>query len=158
MLLRIRATGQVLPESEFRLQLKNSGGPTFDILTHELCEEFGVDVVRSGAEPVPQSPYDIPTVSGIELVNGFWTTVLINGPVFATDAQRQEYMAQRDTEQADQIRISRNQELAKCDWTQLADAPVDKAAWAAYRQQLRDITQQPGFPWNVTWPTEPEGD
>ena len=33
-------------------------------------------------------------------------------------------------------------------------APVDKAAWAAYRQELRDITAQAGFPWNVQWPAK----
>jgi len=36
------------------------------------------------------------------------------------------------------------------------DSPVDHAAWAAYRQQLRDITAQAGFPWTVQWPTQPE--
>jgi len=38
-----------------------------------------------------------------------------------------------------QIRLWRNAELAASDWTQLPDAPVNAAAWAAYRQELRDI-------------------
>lgn len=42
------------------------------------------------------------------------------------------------------------------DWTQVADAPVDKAAWATYRQALRDITSQVSFPDSITWPTEPQ--
>lgn len=54
------------------------------------------------------------------------------------------------------IRSKRNALLAESDWTQVADAPVDQSAWAAYRQALRDIPQQAGFPYNVTWPTEPE--
>lgn len=53
------------------------------------------------------------------------------------------------------IREERNAKLAQCDWTQLADAPVNNLAWANYRQQLRDITTQTGFPWEVTWPTQP---
>lgn len=53
------------------------------------------------------------------------------------------------------IRAERNRRLADCDWTQLPDAPVDAGAWATYRQALRDISSQTGFPWNVTWPTEP---
>lgn len=53
------------------------------------------------------------------------------------------------------IRARRNAELSATDWTQVADAPVDKAAWAAYRQALRDIPQQTGFPTEVTWPTAP---
>lgn len=54
-----------------------------------------------------------------------------------------------------EIRLQRNNLLAESDWTQVADAPVDKAAWAAYRQSLRDIPQQTGFPTEVTWPTAP---
>lgn len=54
------------------------------------------------------------------------------------------------------IRAERNQKLVQSDWTQVADAAVDKAAWATYRQALRDITAQDGFPWNVTWPEQPE--
>lgn len=53
------------------------------------------------------------------------------------------------------VRLERDNKLAASDWTQVADAPVDKAAWATYRQALRDITTQQGFPQTVTWPTEP---
>jgi hypothetical protein len=37
----------------------------------------------------------------------------------------------------------------------VADAPVDKAAWAKYRQALRDISEQDGFPENVSYPEKP---
>lgn len=53
------------------------------------------------------------------------------------------------------IRHERNVKLASSDWTQVADAPVDKVAWANYRQALRDLTRQSDFPLFVTWPTEP---
>lgn len=55
----------------------------------------------------------------------------------------------------DAVRNERNSLLAASDWTQLADATVDKAAWAVYRQALRDIPQQAGFPYNVTYPVTP---
>lgn len=55
------------------------------------------------------------------------------------------------------VRADRNRRLADCDWTQLPDAPVDAAAWAAYRQELRDVTAQAGFPSDVVWPVQPEG-
>lgn len=48
--------------------------------------------------------------------------------------------------------------LAGSDWTQLADVPLTatkKAQWATYRQALRDIPSQPGYPGSVTWPTPP---
>lgn len=52
-------------------------------------------------------------------------------------------------------RAERNAKLASSDWTQVADAPIDKAVWATYRQGLRDITSQAGFPFDVQWPQEP---
>jgi hypothetical protein len=61
-----------------------------------------------------------------------------------------------DAEMAAKVRKDRNQKLKDSDWTQVADAPVDKAAWAAYRQELRDISSQTGFPWDITWPVQPE--
>lgn len=54
-----------------------------------------------------------------------------------------------------EARAERNALLAASDWTQVADAPVDQAAWAAYRQALRDIPQQAGFPHDVVWPEQP---
>lgn len=52
-------------------------------------------------------------------------------------------------------RSKRNGLLAASDWTQVADAPVGQAAWATYRQELRDITTQEGFPETVVWPVAP---
>lgn len=56
---------------------------------------------------------------------------------------------------ADEVRAQRNNRLSRCDWTQVLDAQVDRAAWATYRQALRDLTSQEGFPFNVVWPQEP---
>lgn len=50
----------------------------------------------------------------------------------------------------------RNQLLSESDWTQLPDVTVDKSAWATYRQALRDVPLQQGFPHNVVWPTPPQ--
>lgn len=54
-------------------------------------------------------------------------------------------------------RNRRNQYLAETDWTQAKDVPDSVSAkWAPYRQALRDVPQQPGFPNDITWPTKPE--
>jgi hypothetical protein len=53
------------------------------------------------------------------------------------------------------VRARRNDLLQKSDWTQLSDATVDAVAWATYRQSLRDLPAQSGFPYNVIWPAEP---
>lgn len=60
-----------------------------------------------------------------------------------------------EEEKAQQARRMRDSMLSESDWTQIADAPVDKAEWAAYRQALRDIPQQAGFPTLITWPEKP---
>ncbi len=54
-----------------------------------------------------------------------------------------------------EIRAARDAKLKESDWTQVADAPVDQAAWATYRQALRDVPEQEGFPTTVNWPVEP---
>lgn len=59
------------------------------------------------------------------------------------------------TPTAEDIRVERDQLLSASDWTQVADAPVDQAAWANYRQALRDVPQQAGFPTDVIWPEQP---
>jgi len=56
---------------------------------------------------------------------------------------------------ASQVRAQRDRLLSASDWTHVADAPVDKAAWAEYRQALRDFPQSEGFP-NVDFPKNPD--
>lgn len=60
-------------------------------------------------------------------------------------------------EKAEAMRATRNQLLTSCDWTQVADAPIDKEAWATYRQELRDITAHANFPnlAEADWPVAP---
>jgi len=54
------------------------------------------------------------------------------------------------------VRFKRDELLSASDFRMIPDAPWDTTAWATYRQALRDITTQEGFPANVVWPTEPE--
>lgn len=68
-----------------------------------------------------------------------------------TDQEIQE----RHEAQANTVRAERNRLLTESDWTQVADAPVDRTAWAGYRQSLRDVTAQAGFPFNIVWPEQP---
>ena len=66
-----------------------------------------------------------------------------------------------DTEQwASARRVERDQRLRDSDYTQLADItdahlPGTRAEWATYRQELRDVPAQAGFPETVTWPAQP---
>lgn len=85
-----------------------------------------------------------------QLIDGKWTQVWV-----VEDAPA-EVIAACVTERTAEVRQERNAVLAACDWTQLADAPVDRNAWAIYRQALRDIPKQTGFPWNIDWPIAPK--
>lgn len=59
---------------------------------------------------------------------------------------------------ADEARYQRNKLLEESDWTQVLDAPIDaitREAYRVYRQALRDIPEQEGFPGTITWPELP---
>ena len=71
------------------------------------------------------------------------------------DTKKAAWDAGADTRKAAEVRAERNTKLAATDWTQITDATVDKTAWAVYRMTLRDITEQAGFPWTITWPDAP---
>lgn len=82
---------------------------------------------------------------------------LEDGQVFTVrvDALTQDELDAATASKAAQVRSQRNRLLSECDWTQLQDAPVNQQAWANYRQALRDISSQPGFPNAVEWPHDP---
>lgn len=163
MQVRIRETGAVMYEGEFRKLFPNTSMP--QQLTEALINDFGADVVFEGPQASGGTVYQYSQRDGVEQVNGKWYTKYVLGPVFAdttvdgvtTTAAEHEaaYKAVKDAEQASAVRKTRGDKLAESDWTQVADAPVDKTVWATYRQALRDITTQEGFPWSVTWPDAP---
>ena len=148
MEIRIRATGAVMYESELRQYLKDNNGPSYDQLTPEVMEAIGVDPVLEGPQAEP-TRYQTAFRDGVEQIDGQWFTK------YSVADMDDDAKAAKDAEQAKSIREQRNTKLAESDWTQVADAPVNKQAWAAYRQGLRDISAQSGFPWDIAWPDAP---
>ena len=118
-------------------------------LTPEQAAHFGVHkkqiVTPPYFDPATQVREEGPAV----LIDGVWTQTYTVSDLDA-DASAAKVGAQWDV-----IRAERNKLLADCDWTQLPDASADVAAWAAYRQALRDITSQAN-PFEVVWPTAPQ--
>ena len=165
MQIRVRNTGAVMYEDEFRRLHEGLGLPK--LLTEEVINEWGGDIVLEGPQASGGTVYQYSVRSGVTEIEGKWYTNYILGPVFtdraaegdqpAQTAAEQEtaYKAMKDAEQAKSVRTSRTEKLKDCDWTQIADSTADKAAWATYRQALRDITAQSGFPWTITWPESP---
>ena len=138
--------GKVMYEGEFRALFPNTSLP--QQLTETLINDLGGDVVFEGPQAQP-TRYQVGFADGVQQIEGKWYTKY---SVADMDA---EAIAAKDTEQAKAIRSQRTDKLKDSDWTQVADAPVDKAAWATYRQALRDITAQSGFPWDTQWPDAP---
>jgi len=166
MQVRIRETGAVMYESEFRaLHPDTSFPPQIDA---DTLSTFGADVVFEGAQASGGTVYQYSQAAGVEKDSqGRWFTKYVLGPIF-TDipatadkpaqtaaAQEAAYRAMKDADRASSVRSIRNDKLKECDWTQIADSTADKAAWATYRQALRDISSQEGFPWTITWPDAP---
>jgi hypothetical protein len=168
MELRNRTTGAVITDRQFRDEHPNTSFP--QQITDEIIDSFGYDPVLEGAQAPTIPPYEVSVRAGVEEINGQWFTKYIVGPVFtdtedATAAEQEAAYKQRiDDEAAKRVRDDRNKRLADTDWRVTYE--VEKAAidglgiqypqvWGDYRQALRDITSQPGFPHNVTWPEEP---
>ena len=105
--------------------VRSQSAPTYNPNTHKLVE-FG-PVKRDG-----------------EWVYGY-TAKPLNKTELKQAAERAAINA----------RATRNRLLADCDWTQLPDAVVDKQAWSKYREALRGISKQKGFPLSIEWPTMP---
>jgi hypothetical protein len=166
MQIRVRSTGQVIFDHEFR-QMHAAQSIPFD-LTEEVLNDWGGDLVFEGPQATGGTVYQYSQYDGVEQKeDGKWYKKYILGPVFTDRAaegdmpaatateQEAEYKARIDAERATSMRNERNTKLKDSDWTQLADSPVDKAAWATHRQALRDITSHSGFPWNIVWPDKP---
>ena len=167
MQIRIRETGAVVFDSEFRIYAQTQGAIFGTPLTEEFINQYGGDIVFEGPQASGGTVYQYSQRSGVEQFEGKWYTKYILGPVFtdraatetepAMTAAEQEtaYKAMKDAEQAKSVRNSRTEKLKDSDWTQIVDSTADKAAWATYRQALRDVPTQAGFPWTVTWPDTP---
>ena len=103
--------------------------------------------------PSPKPAYDSNThkvQEGVpESMGGKWYVNYVVTPFGADE------LASINAARANTVRFERNSLLNQSDWTQLADSPVDKTAWATYRQALRDVPMQSGFPQTVVWPDKP---
>ena len=73
------------------------------------------------------------------------------------DAEELQWDSGANDRKAAEVRQERNTKLAATDWTQASDVPQSvKDSYVTYRQALRDVPLQSGFPWTITWPDEPQ--
>ena len=164
MQIRIRESGAVMYENEFRAYTKANGGPSWETTTTEVLEALGADVVFEGVQATGGTVYQYSQRDGVQQIDGKWYTKYVLGPVFidqvvdgvTTTAAEHEaaYKAQKDAEQAKNVRATRDQKLADTDWRFRSDMTPSQE-WKDYCQALRDVPSQEGFPWDITWPVEP---
>jgi Phage tail assembly chaperone protein len=157
--IRIRKTGETMSVEAWKAEFPSTSFP--EQLTENTLNSMGADFVHEGTKPQLTSPYQYTFRDGVENINGRWYTKYSIGPVFVDSGnnsaleKEMSYRNSKDMEQGLAVRNHRDTLLTKSDWTQLEDSVVDKPRWATYRQALRDISKQDGFPWGVVWPSEP---
>lgn len=119
-------------------------------ITEEVAAEFGCVKVEDTPQPNAAPDAEAVVEDPPEVVAGKLTRK------FRKRGLSPEEAADRRQEKAKDVRARRDQLLTASDWSQLWDTPAQvRAAWATYRQALRDVPQQAGFPFNVTWPAKP---
>jgi hypothetical protein len=165
MQVRIKSTGQVMYEAEFRAYTKANGGPSWETTTTEVLDALGADVVFEGPQATGGTVYQYSQASGVYQADGKWYAKYVLGPVFTdttvegvtTTALEHEtaYKASKDQEQAKSVRATRASKLSETDWRFRSDMTPSQA-WKDYCQALRDVPTQTGFPWTIVWPTQPE--
>lgn len=151
MEIRIRSTGQVLLQPEWEKWVATTYGKSLSGLTAEVVNHFDSDIVLEGPQAQPTC-YQVAFRDGVEQIDGQWFTKY---SVADMDA---EQIAAADVMQAANVRQTRNQELKETDWIVIRSLETSialAAEWATYRQALRDVTLQTGFPWEVVWPEQP---
>ena len=159
-------SGQVMYESAFRTHMKETTGASWNQTTDEVLQSLGATVVFEGPQASGGTVYQYSMRQGVEQIDGKWYTKYVLGPIFtdtpATDTEPAKtaaqneaaYKAIKDTEQAKSVRQTRDQKLAETDWRFRSDMTPSQE-WKDYCQALRDLPAQPGFPWTVTFPSEP---
>jgi len=119
-------------------------------ISDETAADYNVFPVTPTNQPAYDHTKDLERTA-VE-VDGSWVEQWTE-----VDASAEEIAARTESE-AKSVRLDRDSRLAECDWTQLPDSPLDadaKVAWALYRETLRMVPEQAGFPWDVTWPPVP---
>lgn len=141
---RIRETGAVVTESELRAMHPNTSFPY--VLTEELVNDLGADVVFEGPQPTA-TKYQTVYRDGVEQIEGKWYTK------YSVADMDDEARAAVDATTIVANKAIRNTKLDNTDWTQLPDVSLTVAcltAFQIYRQSLRDLDML-----NPVWPEEP---
>tara|TARA_R110002110_G_scaffold230691_1_gene446530 strand:- start:27 stop:524 length:498 start_codon:yes stop_codon:yes gene_type:complete len=161
---RVRESGDIKSQGEIRAMHKNTSFPK--VWGENVHEAIGIDPVLLTPKPESAEAYKHYTRNGAEQdANGNWVQAWTEGNMFSkrTDAdgvvhtkaqQETAYQAKLDATAAEGVRRDRDSRLAVTDFHGLTDTVMSEAM-TEYRQALRDVPEQAGFPHEVTWPDSP---
>ena len=142
---RIRSTGEVLTDEEFRKRHKHTSFSR--LLDEKLLDAFDTDIVFEGPQHQGPPPYSQTYRDGIEKIGDKWYTKY---------SIRQQDKEPIDKMFAENVRHRRDNIIKESDWRAVCDRQLEPE-WKEYRQALRDISKQEGFPHDVKWPVDPDG-
>lgn len=149
MYARIINNNPIWPYSLDRLRQDESGTSFPDQIPEEYLESY--NIFRVAIDDKPQTTHlEDAVLQDPVCENGQWVQHWQIVPLGAEAAQEKMERLASD------VRIKRDQLLQETDWTQFKDIPDSTSIiWQSYRQLLRDVPQQPGFPHDVIWPVKP---
>ena len=161
---RLKSDGSIKTKEELIVANKNMSMPK--IWGEGVYEALGVEVVFETPKPSPSGIYKKVIRNGVEQNDkDQWVQAWVEQDMFedttvddvtTTKADHEAaYQAKLDATTAEAVRNQRNNLLAETDWMGLSDVTMS-SNWATYRQALRDVPSQSGFPDDITWPEKPE--
>ena len=163
MEFRVRSSGELKSQGDIRKLNPNVSLPK--VWNENVYEALGIDPVLETPKPDTTGDYKLVVRDGTEQdANSNWVQKWVEQDMFAdttedgvttTKAEHEAaYQARLDADKAKSIRSERDQKLKDTDWMGMSDVTMPDD-WATYRQALRDVPAQSGFPNTITWPTEP---
>ena len=166
---RNRITGAVNTQGEIRRSMPNTSLPR--VWTSSICDSLGIDQVLAAPAPAASGEYKVVSRNGVvQDALGNWVQAYVERDMFADYvdedgvtvtkvSQEEAYTARKDAEAATAARATSDGLIASCDWMAIKafeGGTTVSTEWATYRQALRDVSAQEGFPNNITWPEKPE--
>ena len=147
---RVKSTGEIKSQGEVRSMYPNTSFPSQ--WTPALVEELGLDPIQETPAPTT-TRYQTAFKDGVEQVGGNWVWK------WSISEMDDDAKAAKDAEAAKNVRATRDRLIAETDWIVIKNLELNQnvpGVWEVYRQNLRDVPAQAGFPHNVTWPAKPE--
>jgi hypothetical protein len=156
-------TGEIKTQGEWRQANKHISLPR--VWTATTLTDLGLTAVLAAPKPACTDLEQVigngvttdangNTIEAWSVVDKFSDTTDEDGVVTTKAEHEADYTAKKDADAAASVRTQRDDKLKATDWTALSDVTMT-AEMTTYRQALRDVPAQAGFPSTITWPTSP---